>query len=384
MKNMKKSILLLGLLFSGVTLANDSCYELIPDSREEELDSPSITILGSGGIGAKSGTIYANGNMQAQISIDYDAQEGFSLIDITLCDFHEMEPIEDDGNWLVDETENDYLHEILSSQFSAAESNNDVNINVGDWISFRDTRYLRTSDDKTASADVCVVVKGMQSDEKLIAKTSCIGDEISTIHVTAETPELVEFELNWDKINDTNEHLSKVYELHSIDTNIQIHDIKYRNGAEEATDSTLRVNSQSDFNVLRDTQTGERISSWVGVWAYDSGKVDTVEIINENTNTVGSFTLPTLTPPSSPSLITSFFLFQLHRYQYMIADNLCFKTGTGTNSCYNYDGKHTYPTGVGESDYLTNDLTITDVYGTPRSMSIKFGNGNDNDDLFIY
>ncbi|QUM76795.1 hypothetical protein HWV00_11420 [Moritella sp. 24] len=374
---MKKSILLMSFLFSGATLANDSCRGITPGGSGEELDYPSITVLGNG-------NIYANGNMQAKIRVDYKAQAGFSLMDITLCDYFEMTPIEDSGEWKVDEIENDYLHEIISSQPSNNDNPEDVNTNFADWIPFYDTRYLRTADDTEASADVCVVVTGMQSDGELIAKTSCIGDSVSTIHVAAEIPEPVEFELNWDKINDTNEHLSKVYELHSVDKNIQIHDIKYRNGASEATNTTLRVNSQSDFNVLRDTQTGERISSWVGVWAYDSSKVDTVEIINENSKSVGSFDLPTLAPPSSPSLITSFFLFQLHRYYYMIADNLCYKTGTGSNSCYNYEGKHSYPTGIGESDYRTNDLTITDVYGTPRSVSIKFGNGNDNDDLFIY
>ncbi|QUM76794.1 hypothetical protein HWV00_11415 [Moritella sp. 24] len=372
---MKKSILLLGLLFSGATFANNTCRDIIPGGPIEELESPSISVLGSGGI-------YANGNMQAQIRVDYKAQGGFSLMNITLCDAYEMEPIEAKGKWKVDEIENDYLHEILSRQSSNDDSLEDVNTNMGDWIPFYDTRYLRTTGNEPVSADVCVVVTGMQSDGELIAKTSCIGDDMSSIHIAAGLPEPAEFELKSKKIRDEKNNRAKVYELHSVNQVIQVKDIQYSNGVKEATASILRLNGSSSYNVLRDYQKGNWESSWVGVWAYDSSKVYEIEHINAISHSVGSFSLSTITPPSTSSLITSFFLFQIHEQNFMIADNFCAECIYGMNDCINYDGDTSHMQLV--SDRLTNDLTITDFYGTARSLTVKFGNGNDNDDLFIY
>ncbi|QUM76793.1 hypothetical protein HWV00_11410 [Moritella sp. 24] len=373
---MKKSILLITLFFSGATFANDSCREISPIGAEEELYNVSISVLGSG-------DIYANGNMQAEIAIDYKALGGFSFTDITLCDFYEMTPIETDEEWAVEEVGNDYLHEILSSQSSTEQRNNEEDITITDaeWEPYRETRFIRKTNDLPATAEICVVVKGMQSNDKIIAKTSCIGDNMSRVHISAQKPKPIGFELKSDTIRDEKYHLAKVYELHSQSEYVQIHDIQYSNGAVEAISSNLRLNSDSEFYVLRDYQGAVGVSSWVGLWAYDSSKVETIEHINEDSDTVGSFDLSIISPPSTPSLVTSFLLYQMHEEYYMIADKKCIKNASSQNVCVNYQGDNSIANG--ESDRRANELSITDFYGTTHSLSLKFGTGNDDDDLVL-
>ena len=376
---MKKSILFLSLLLSGNALANNVCYGVIPEGPIDTLETPTIEVLGNG-------NIYANGNMQAELAVNYKALDSFSFTDITFCDLGTMLPIEHTEEWKVDAEGNQYLHEILPAQASTNRSNTDENIVINnEWTWFHETRFLRKANNIPASAEVCVVITGnqtnMEGEQEVISKTSCIGDSTSSVHIIAQEPEPIGFELQQKKFTDKKEHLGKVYELHTQSEHVQIHDIKYSSTAIEATESPFRVISNSAFNVLRDYQ-GGNTSSWVGVWAYDSKKVDKVEVINENSHTIGTLSLPTITPPSTPSLITSFFLYQIHNHHYMIEDALCSKAHDGRNLCVDYKGNDIYK--KGESDRLTNHITITDFYGTTHSLTAKFGTGNDNDDLFIY
>lgn len=366
---MKKTIITLAILTSGGVFANEQCYDIIPDGPLQELDTPTISMLGSN-------DIYANGVMQAQIKVGYEATVGFSLNSITLCDSYTKVPLEEEQEWEVSQQSNGYLHDMHSSSSQVQQEQ----FFTSDWNSQDEVRYLNKVNDTPISIEVCAVVSGTQSNEKTIAKTTCIGKDVSSVKINALDTPVIEFELVKNKFKDTDNHSAFTYELHTKNIDANFRKIKYGTGVKLATDPTLYVVSNSNHTVLRDTQYNDKISSWIGVWAYDPAKVRTVKMINENSGTVGSYSIAPV--DKTPSLVSTYLLHQIHKKDYMVNDYLCpGDIGGAPDFCSNYSqwGTKLSP----QSDRLSNSVTLTDNYGTEHSISLTFGAGDDNDDLFI-
>ncbi|PKG37402.1 hypothetical protein [Psychromonas sp. Urea-02u-13] len=366
---MKRYILTLGFLLSGNVLANEQCYDIIPDGPIQELNAPTISVFGNG-------EIYANSTMQAQVKVNYTALSGFSFERVTLCDLYTMTPIQEDQQWKVSEIDNGYLHEIYPSN---PKTSQDQFVSPN-FISFHATRYLNKNNDTADSAEVCAVVSGTQSNGEPIAKTTCIGDNTSSVYVRALQPVFFEFELVKNKIKENNYHRAFIYELHTINSATEIRDFQYGTGAVAATDPIIRIIGSSDHNVLRDTSIKDRISSWVGVWPYEPSTVHTVEMINESTYSVGSYKLPPITPTNS--LVTVFLLHQTHKKMYMTGEYLCeYDFSTPSDRCIGYNGYWSWESAL--PDRLINTVKLIDSYGTDHKFSLTFGTGDNNDDLFL-
>lgn len=361
---MKKHILTLGLLISGNALATEQCYDIIPDGPTQELNTPTISMLGSG-------DIYANGVMQAEIKVDYQALSGFSFESVTLCDIYSGDPIQLDHQWEVSNIDNGYLHEIHPSSLQTPPEQF-VSTN---WVPFREVRYVNKANHLAESTEVCAVVSGWQSDGQRISKSSCLGDNVSSIPIRARNYNVVDFELIKDKFRDKDGHRAFTYELHTTNSGIEVRNIQYSTGATTATDPIIRVIGNSEYNILQDRRAGNKENSWSGVWAYDPSSVKTVEMINENSKTVGSYDLPPTDPASS--LVNVFLLHQIHNKMFMATDLLCDErsaTGGGYH-CHGYSGQYKWTTP--KADILTNLMTITDEYGTNHNLSLNMGSGSD-------
>ncbi len=122
------------------------------------------------------------------------------------------------------------------------------------------------------------------------------------------------FEFVKNKFKENNYHRAFTYELHTTNSTTEIRDFQYGTGTVAVTEPIIRILGNSDHNVLRDTNMKERISSWVGVWPYGPSTVHTVEMINESTDTVGSYRLPPITP--TDSLVSVFLLHQIHKQRH--------------------------------------------------------------------
>ncbi|PKG37062.1 hypothetical protein [Psychromonas sp. Urea-02u-13] len=366
---MKKYIITLGLLIiSRGAFSNEQCYDIIPDGPMQELNAPNISMLGNG-------DIYANGVMQAQVKVNYEASTGFSFDSVTLCDAYTMKPLQEEQQWEVSEHSNGYLHEIHTNSSQVPEEQ----IFPSDWAPKNAVRYLSKANDIASSIEVCAVVSGRQNNGEIIAKTTCLGDHISSVPITALNTPTIEFELVKNKFRDSKYHRAFVYELHTKNIDVDMREIKYERGTVPSDSSIIRVQANSDYLILRDTQHSEKISAWIGVWAYEVKKTTTVEMINEFSHTVGSYSIAPTSP--SNSLVSTYLLHQIHKGEYMHDDFLCTSSHLDGDRCINYSGavQFNYP----NSDILTSKVTLIDNYGTIHKFKLRFGVGDDNDVLFI-
>ncbi|PKG37063.1 hypothetical protein [Psychromonas sp. Urea-02u-13] len=366
---MKKTIITLSILTSGGVFANEQCYDIIPDGPIQELNTPKISMLGNG-------NIYANSVMQAQVKVDYEVSVGFSLDSVTLCDAYTMIPLQEEQLWEVSQHSNGYLHEIITSSSQAEE----YQFFPSNWAPKNAVRYLSKANNIASSIEVCAVVSGRQSNGETIAKTTCLGDHISSVPITALSTPTIEFELVKNEFRDTKHHRAFVYELHTKDMNANFREIKYSSGAIPETNSVIRVDGHSSHLILKDTQYLEAISSWIGVWAYDAGEVTTVEMINEVSNTIGNYSIAPVS--QSPSLLSTYLSHQIHRASYMDGDYFCEYSSIQPDPCINYSGTKNISSSP-DADRLSNSVTLIDDYGTEHQFKLRFGIGDDDDDLSV-
>ncbi|MDE1242887.1 hypothetical protein [Vibrio aestuarianus] len=131
------------------------------------------------------GTIYANGNMQAEVHIYYELVEGAQIKAIRLIDRNTRQPLQDSPYWFVDTTENEYLHVISYNQNRS--STGLPSLKTGE-VHVR--RYVRAS--RIDNVDVCLEIETMSGS---MSDTCIYGETVKLQAVAPVVIDSTDFEL---------------------------------------------------------------------------------------------------------------------------------------------------------------------------------------------
>ncbi|WP_240207697.1 hypothetical protein [Vibrio sp. CyArs1] len=341
-----------------------------------------LTIHQSSGAGA----IYANGNMQAEVYVHWDLREGEIVESIALKKLHTGEPLREVDYWDFSELENAFRHVISPSSSGVNYSN--INSNT-------EHQYLYITSGDVGVVDVCVEITasvpypgGTQEE----TYDTCEGtgnnsyvtiNAIQPLRYSADdfvlTPEEVWVDNKYEKI--TLQNLEKRPYV------AEIHEISYV-GQEVNTSSIFEEYIEENHVALNDYQGEEKISSWVAAMILDQDLHDSFKYQYPQSGTVATLEIPY--PVVTNDYLATVLTHALHKKKFKARDYTCYPyyRSVGGYECITPDstGYRSATKSVVDTwkfEKKDNTIDIVDAYGTQSQIVLHFGQGVDNDNVFI-
>ncbi|PKG37144.1 hypothetical protein [Psychromonas sp. Urea-02u-13] len=314
-----------------------------------------------------NGNIFANGKMQAAVSIGYQLAAGEKIIKTTFREFKSFENIEDLG-WDSTSIDNGYRHSITSNL-------NTIKPTVNTEITY----YLSTYN--TVEDDICVEVETDSGYKLDTCESSVDSDYVTLTPLKAITYDSKDFYLK--KLKQTSSSAEKIA-LYGLYKNADVAAIRAVSHT-IANPSGMVIQADSRQSTIQDYSIYETTSSYTGTFLLDTG-IATFSTLGPNStnNNPWNITYAGNTP------IVGVLNYQLHSFRFLLDDKSC-NPGTyaDTFDCIDPsvagDNKY-YPIPESDLNHLTHTsqyLALTDEYGTESSIKLRYGSGSDNDDPFI-
>lgn len=318
------------------------------------------------------GTIYANGNMQAQLYVQYELVEGARLKEITILNRNSRQPLQDSPNWFVDRSENEYLHVISYDSRSSTELPTSKTSDVV-------TRYRYVRAGQVDNVDLCVRIET----ESGSVKDNC--ENGAPVYLQAIAPVVIDssdFELVHVKniISDSERHMEQKY-IKVRDPRLAV-GLKIEGTApDDYNDKIYRLSSY--HNAIRDYQLWQPISNYVGAWLFKPNDFNKILY-----STTSGGVLVDLLHSNDASIIAEVIHYEVHQYRFLALGLECMERDS-----YYYCTKGYYESGTqwmpgyyidpAMKDKLPNTepsskVNVTDQYGNQGYFILDYPNGGDD------
>ncbi|NGZ15614.1 hypothetical protein HGG78_18020 [Vibrio aestuarianus] len=319
------------------------------------------------------GTIYANGNMQAKLHVQYQLAEGAQLKQITILDRNTRQPLQDSPSWFVDTEENEYLHVISYSSRSSTELPTSKTSNV--YVN----RYIRAS--RIDNVDLCVKIETVSGS----VKDNCTDG--APVYLQAIAPVVIngsDFELQHVKTIISNDH------RHMQQKYLKVRDPRLAPGLrvefmQTDANSDGFYNLDSGYNAVRDYQLWEFDSTYVGAWLFKPNDFNKVRYNSLGGNAIES----TLTHSSDSSIVAEVIHYETHELRILAGRRECWLYTSDYYVCTgsDYDGTVEYVP-ISNIDGFIKDklpstspssqINVTDQYGNQGYFILDYPNGGDD------